>query len=102
MRRTLLLTGVVLLLAVAFAGPAAAQARDPFSPVVTEGDTPNLPGEPGVQPLPNVNPNPDPGVEGLPNTGATQTNWWVVAYGLLAAGSTALLVAWSRRPISLR
>jgi LPXTG-motif cell wall-anchored protein len=56
-----------------------------------------------VDPIPNVAPfDPDNGNDGLPNTGGNVMSWWVVAYGLLAAGATSLLVAWSRRPISLR
>ncbi|MEA2498161.1 MAG: hypothetical protein QOH26_566 [Actinomycetota bacterium] len=104
MRRSLVVSGIFLLLVVFVSGPASAQVRDPFAPVVTEGGVapqPNAPG--GVDPIPNGAPfDPDNGNDGLPNTGGNVMSWWVVAYGLLAAGATSLLVAWSRRPISLR
>jgi LPXTG-motif cell wall-anchored protein len=104
MRRLLIVLCLVLTIGGAMTAPVLAQARDPFAPVVTENE-PGVPGdEPGNADPIDVTPF-DPtngGSEGLPNTGGDPSSWWVLAYGLLATGSVALVVAWSRRPISLR
>ena len=102
MRRTVVVLIFSIFILGAFAAPALAQLRDPFDPLVSTDGTV----EPGAQPddgtPPEVVVPPDRSEQGLPNTGQDSNTWMVLAYGLICAGATALVVARSRRPITLR
>lgn len=80
-----------------FATPAAAQARDPFDPVIQPGTTGDTTGDTaGEQPTitngaraPGV---PAPTTDTLGNTGADVEMWLVAAFAAFVVGGTALLL----------
>jgi hypothetical protein len=100
------------LLAVLGAGHALAQ-RDPFDPATggqqgsaeeepsTQGETAGETEteEPVTQPQPQVNRD---GSDALANTGADDSPWLVLAYGLIVAGAASLVVARTWRPENSR
>jgi hypothetical protein len=106
MRRVLFLCVVGGMLSL-MAGPAGAQARDPFDPLVDPETAAPVADETGSftvpdQDDPTTEPAPaDPSdtdtagnqAEGLPTTGAATDPWLVVAYGLIAAGLCSILVS---------
>ena len=102
MRRSIVVLIFSILIVGAFAAPAFAQLRDPFDPLISTNGTV----EPGAQPDDGTSPDvvvpPDRSEQGMPNTGQDSNTWLVLAYGLICAGATALVVARSRRPITLR
>lgn len=81
----------------ALAGTAAAQARDPFVPLIgpadTAGDTaPSEGTAPGT-----TQPASDgaPAQEGLPATGRGVAEWLALAYVLIAAGGAVAMFGWA-------
>jgi hypothetical protein len=94
MRRVTVCLLVALTAVLAFAAPAAAQLRDPFDPLVTEGEgttegttegTGTTGGGPVVQP--------QPATEVDANTGGDPSPFLVIAYGLLALGAGAVVIS---------
>ena len=90
-RRLLLAVAAVMVLGIAAAGPALAQARDPFEPLVSN--------ETSVSDDTGANATSDdqgaadddstqgaPSESALPNTGGGLTGWIGVAYVLVAVG----------------
>lgn len=97
MRKLLLMATLACALTIAAAAPAMAQ-RDPFEPLVdpnagTTGTTTDS-GTTGAEP----DPFQENGSDGLPNTGGDPSPWLVIAYGLVALGAGALVLAKISRP----
>jgi hypothetical protein len=101
-----MLTAAFFLLSLVVASSALAVPRDPFDPLITPGQTSGnsdggdtgtgtVDGNDGDVFVPGEN-------EPLPNTGGNVDGWFVLSYGLIAAGVTALTVHQMRQPIKLR
>jgi hypothetical protein len=98
MRRVTGRTTVCLLVALfavlALVAPAAAQLRDPFEPLVTEGSTTEgTTGGTGTTDGGGTEVQPQPATEVDANTGGDPSPFLVIAYGLLALGAGALIVS---------
>lgn len=94
MRKTLIGLIVATFL-VLLAVPAFAQARDPFQPLVTQDTTGTTTDTTGDT---TTDTTQDPvfqenGSDGLPNTGSDPSVWLVAAYGLVALGIAAIVLA---------
>jgi hypothetical protein len=102
MRRVTVCLLVALTAVLALAAPAAAQLRDPFDPLVTEGSTTEgttdgtgtTGGGPVVQP--------QPATEVDANTGGDPSPFLVIAYGLLALGVGAVVISKTLGPQPVR
>jgi hypothetical protein len=92
MRRVTAYLLLALVAVLALAAPAAAQLRDPFDPLVTEGSTTEGTTEgTGTTDGPEVQPQPATEVDA--NTGGDPSPFLVIAYGLLAVGVGAVIVS---------
>lgn len=100
--RALLATFV--LLGTVVAGPASAQVRDPFIPLIRPAEVTGTTevGTTTQQPAGFTGgiAETSPGREGLPATGGDVSGWLVLAYVLIAAGLGAAFYGWSSRTAS--
>lgn len=100
MKRTLVVSALVLFVLGSTASVAMAQGRDPFDPVVDPNPVVD-PGSGEVQPQPQP-PFDANGSDASPNTGVDPSPYLMIAYTLIAAGAGALVLGKLRAPISAR
>lgn len=96
-RRLLLAVAAVMVLGIAAAGPAVAQARDPFEPLVSNEtssstDTSTAANSDDQGASDETSTQPAPSESTLPNTGGGVTGWIGVAYVLVAVGGGFLVL----------
>ena len=101
MRRTLLLFAASVIAVLSVAAPAAAQARDPFDPLVDESAVTNgtVTGTTTIDGETDAEVGTVVETERLANTGSEVQPWLVVAYTLVAMGAAALVLARTRAPV---
>jgi hypothetical protein len=97
-RRLLLAVAAVMVLGIAAAGPAMAQARDPFEPLVSNEapsstDTSTAANSDDQGASDETSNQPAPSESTLPNTGGGVTGWIGVAYVLVAVGGGFLVLS---------
>jgi hypothetical protein len=103
MRRVTVCLLVALVAVLALAAPAAAQLRDPFDPLVTEGSTTEgTTGGTGTTTGGGQEVQPQPATEVDANTGGDPSPFLVIAYGLLAVGVGAVIVSKTLGPQPVR
>ncbi|MGH2693817.1 MAG: hypothetical protein ACRDJJ_03270 [Actinomycetota bacterium] len=102
MRRVTVCLLVALAAVLALAAPAAAQLRDPFDPLVTEGEGTTGGAAEDTTQGGGTEVQPQPATEVDANTGGDPSPFLVVAYGLLALGVGAVVISRTLGPQPVR
>jgi len=102
MRRASVFLLITLVALLALAAPAAAQLRDPFEPLVTEGEGTTGTTEGTGTTGGGTEVQPQPATEVDANTGGDPSPFLIIAYGLLAIGVGAVIVSRTLGPQPVR